>query len=147
MVPVAQGQRDDGERRLVVMDVAFPGNQSLDPVVLAASIATTESSWLVRFPLTSWLGIGQKRYFDEREFRRDVVRLRLLYSQSGFVSDYNVFHVEGAGAIGNWQGVARVTARKYKRVGRQNAMLACPAIARPTRLGCRFAVTAVRTVS
>ena len=32
------------------------------------------------------LGLGEKRYFDEQEFRRDVVRLVLLYRQSGYMT-------------------------------------------------------------
>src|SRR5256885_16820134 len=32
-----------------------------------------------------WLGLGEKRTFDELEFRRDVVRLVLLYRQSGYM--------------------------------------------------------------
>jgi outer membrane protein assembly complex protein YaeT len=32
------------------------------------------------------LGLGEKRYFNELEFRRDVVRLSLLYRQSGFMN-------------------------------------------------------------
>jgi outer membrane protein insertion porin family/translocation and assembly module TamA len=38
----------------------------------------------VRTSLVSWVGLGQRRYFDEREFRRDVLRLKLLYSQAGY---------------------------------------------------------------
>jgi len=38
----------------------------------------------VRTPLVSWVGLGQRRYFGEREFRRDVLRLKLLYSQAGY---------------------------------------------------------------
>ena len=38
----------------------------------------------MRTSLVSWVGLGQRRYFDEREFRRDVLRLKLLYSQAGY---------------------------------------------------------------
>ena len=30
------------------------------------------------------LGLGEKRYFDEQEFKRDVVRLQVLYRRSGY---------------------------------------------------------------
>src|SRR5207245_6490159 len=33
-----------------------------------------------------WLRLGAKRYFDELAFRRDVVRLLLLYRQSGYMN-------------------------------------------------------------
>lgn len=78
-------QRDEAPRRLVVMGVSFEGNHAIDDYRLAASISTTESSFFARSPLFAWLGLGQKRSFDEREFRRDVLRLRLLYNQSGYV--------------------------------------------------------------
>jgi outer membrane protein assembly factor BamA len=76
----------DAPARLVVRSVQFQGNRALDDLRLSTSIATTQSSWFARFALTRWLGLGQKRYFDEREFRRDVLRLRLLYNQSGFMA-------------------------------------------------------------
>lgn len=60
--------------------VDFEGNEALDAVLLSASIATTASSWLYRSPLH----IGDRQVFDETEFRRDVVRLQLLYRQHGF---------------------------------------------------------------
>jgi len=60
--------------------VVFKGNKALDAVLLSSSIATTNSSWLYR----SILHIGDRQVFDETEFRRDVVRLQLLYRQHGF---------------------------------------------------------------
>lgn len=71
-------------QRPLIRGLAFRGNRGLDDYTLGVSIATTNSSWWVRTGLVSWIGLGQKRYFDEREFRRDVVRLRLLYSQAGY---------------------------------------------------------------
>jgi outer membrane protein assembly complex protein YaeT len=59
--------------------VTFKGNEALDAALLSASIATTASSWLYRL-----LKIGERNEFDETEFRRDVVRLQLLYRQHGF---------------------------------------------------------------
>jgi len=73
------------EPRLVVRGLDFRGNHAIDDYSLRISIATTESAWLARFPLTSWMGAGEKRYFDETEFRRDVLRLALLYRVSGYL--------------------------------------------------------------
>ena len=69
----------------MVRDLTFEGNRALDDYTLRVSIATSNSSFWARTPLLRWLGLGQKRYFDEREFQRDVLRLKLLYSQSGFL--------------------------------------------------------------
>ncbi len=69
----------------MVRDIAFVGNHAIDDYTLSISIATTESAWLARFPLTSWMGAGEKRYLDETEFRRDVLRLTLLYRVSGYL--------------------------------------------------------------
>ncbi len=69
--------------RLQVMGLSFEGNHAIDDYTLGISIATSNSSWWARN--LSWLGLGERRYFDEREFRRDVARLHLLYSQSGFL--------------------------------------------------------------
>lgn len=51
---------------------------------LRAAIATSASSWFATAPLVSWTGLGERRRFDEREFRRDVERLRLFYRIHGF---------------------------------------------------------------
>ena len=74
----------DQER--VVRGLSFVGNRALDKLTLESRIATTKSSgwassWIVR-----WLGLGEKRYFSEVEFRRDVVRLAILYRQSGYMN-------------------------------------------------------------
>jgi len=71
-------------QRPLITGLAFRGNRGLGDYVLATSIATTNSSWWVRTGLVSWIGLGQRRYFDEREFRRDVLRLKLLYAQAGY---------------------------------------------------------------
>jgi outer membrane protein insertion porin family len=52
--------------------------------VLASAIATTNSSWFARSFFFRWLGLGEKRTFDEQEFKRDVVRLQVLYRRSGY---------------------------------------------------------------
>ncbi|HYK11787.1 MAG TPA: BamA/TamA family outer membrane protein [Gemmatimonadales bacterium] len=69
----------------VVRGLSFVGNQSIDSYTLSSAIATTPSAWLARTWWVRWLGLGEKRYLDEIEFRRDVVRLLLLYRQSGYM--------------------------------------------------------------
>ncbi|HEX2611106.1 MAG TPA: BamA/TamA family outer membrane protein [Gemmatimonadales bacterium] len=67
----------------VVRKLSFEGNRALTDETLATAIATTNSSWFASGFLR-WLGLGAKRYFDEQEFRRDVVRLSVLYRRSGY---------------------------------------------------------------
>ncbi|HEY6807288.1 MAG TPA: POTRA domain-containing protein, partial [Gemmatimonadales bacterium] len=52
---------------------------------MSSAIATSNSSWFATSWLVRWMGLGDKRTFDEQEFRRDVVRLLLLYRQSGYM--------------------------------------------------------------
>ena len=68
----------------VVRQLSFEGNQAISDEVLAAAIVTTNSSWFARAPFFRSLGLGAKRFFDEEEFRRDVVRLSVLYKRSGY---------------------------------------------------------------
>jgi outer membrane protein assembly complex protein YaeT len=72
------------ERQLIVRQLEFSGNRAISDEVLASAISTTNSSWFARNFLFRWIGLGAKRYFDEQEFRRDVVRLGVLYKRSGF---------------------------------------------------------------
>jgi outer membrane protein assembly factor BamA len=72
------------EPQLVVRQVKFEGNKAITDEVLASAIATTQSSWFARAFLVRSLGLGEKRYFDEQEFKRDVVRLVVLYRRSGY---------------------------------------------------------------
>jgi outer membrane protein assembly complex protein YaeT len=72
------------ETPLVVRQLAFDGNRAIRDEVLASAIATTNSSWFARVFLIRSLGLGEKRYFDEQEFKRDVVRLEVLYRRSGY---------------------------------------------------------------
>ncbi len=81
----ALGAQGFAEPRLVVRGLDFVGNHAIDDYTLGISIATTQSAWIRRFPLTSWMGIGEKKYFDETEFRRDLLRLVLLYRVSGYL--------------------------------------------------------------
>src|SRR5258705_9701633 len=78
--PARAQQPGDG----VVRQLDFEGNSAVTDEVLASAIATTNSSWFARTFLFRWLGLGEKRYFDEQEFRRDVVRLEVLYRRSGY---------------------------------------------------------------
>ncbi|HSC57931.1 MAG TPA: BamA/TamA family outer membrane protein [Gemmatimonadales bacterium] len=78
----AQGG-DVGER--VVRRLAFEGNHAYGNEELAAVIATTSSGWFATSPLVRWMGLGEKRYFDELEFRRDVLRLIVFYREGGFL--------------------------------------------------------------
>ena len=59
------------EPGLVVRQLDFAGNKSIPEEVLRAGIVTTTSSWFASFALVRWIGLGEKRYFDEEEFRRD----------------------------------------------------------------------------
>jgi outer membrane protein assembly complex protein YaeT len=72
------------EPQLVVRQLDFRGNQAIPNDVLASAISTTNSSWFARYGPFRWFGLGAKRYFDEQEFRRDVVRLGVLYRRSGY---------------------------------------------------------------
>ncbi|MCZ6856656.1 MAG: BamA/TamA family outer membrane protein, partial [Gemmatimonadetes bacterium] len=75
----------NGARPLTVRHVEIEGNRAIDDFTLRASIETTESAWLARFPLTGWVGWGRRPAFDETEFRRDVLRLLVLYRQTGYI--------------------------------------------------------------
>ena len=72
------------EPQRVVRQLDFRGNEAIPSEVLASAIATTNSSWFARAFLLRSLGLGEKRYFDEQEFKRDVVRLDVLYRRSGY---------------------------------------------------------------
>src|SRR3954462_12430764 len=67
----------------IVRQLSFEGNHAIPDETLAAAIATTNSSWFAS-SFIRFLGLGAKRYFDEEEFRRDVVRLSVLYKRSGY---------------------------------------------------------------
>ena len=75
-------QAQEAER--VVRGLFFEGNLAITDQVLASAISTTNSSWFARSFFVRWLGLGEKRFFDEEEFRRDVIRLHVLYRRSGF---------------------------------------------------------------
>ncbi len=72
------------EPQRVVRQLSFEGNRALGDEVLGTAISTTNSSWFARAFLVRSLGLGEKRTFDEQEFKRDVVRLVVLYRRSGY---------------------------------------------------------------
>ena len=74
------------EQQRVVRGLSFEGNHAIDGYTLSTAIATTNSSVFATSPFLRWLGLGEKRVFNELEFRRDVVRLMLLYRQSGYMN-------------------------------------------------------------
>src|SRR5258708_20244357 len=74
------------EQQRVVRGLSFEGHHALDDYPLRSAIATTNSSVFATSPFLRWLGLGEKRYFNELEFRRDVLRVLLLYRQSGYMN-------------------------------------------------------------
>jgi outer membrane protein insertion porin family len=70
---------------VVVRGLDFEGNHAIDDYTLSIAIGTTNSSWFARSGLVRWLGLGEKRFFDPVEFRRDVLRITLFYRQSGYM--------------------------------------------------------------
>jgi outer membrane protein insertion porin family len=83
--PAGAASAQSAPTGLVVRKLEFEGNHALSDELLAASIATTTSSWFATFPAVRWLGLGEKRFLDEQQFRRDVLRLVLLYRRSGYL--------------------------------------------------------------
>ncbi len=72
-----------GER--TVNSVSFRGNSALDDYTLQTSISTSGSTGALGLGFFKQIGwYAQRRYFDELEFRRDVLRLQLLYRQRGY---------------------------------------------------------------
>lgn len=77
----AAGQFDE----LVVRQLKFRGNKSIDKETLSSFIATTNSSFFATSPAVRWMGLGAKRSFSQRNFEADVERLKLLYGKSGYL--------------------------------------------------------------
>jgi outer membrane protein assembly complex protein YaeT len=73
------------EPERVVRGLNFVGNRAIDGYTLSTVISTSKSSFFATAWWVRWLGLGAKRYFDEVEFQRDVVRLILFYRQSGYM--------------------------------------------------------------
>lgn len=80
--PAALHAQDDNLHQPVVLSLAFEGNRAIDDNILKVSIATSSST---KPFLLGLLGFGEKRYFNETEFQRDVLRIEALYRQSGYV--------------------------------------------------------------
>ncbi|HEX7918637.1 MAG TPA: POTRA domain-containing protein, partial [Gemmatimonadales bacterium] len=85
----AQSRAGDADAPgLVVRGLTFKGNRAYTPEVLATVIATTNSSAFASSPWLIWIrwaGLGEKRYLDELEFRRDVLRLTAYYREGGYL--------------------------------------------------------------
>src|SRR3989441_2591590 len=75
------------QEQRVVRGLSFDGNRAIDNYTLSTAIATSNSSFFASVWWLRWMGfLGEKRYLNEIELRRDVVRLLLLYRQSGYMS-------------------------------------------------------------
>jgi outer membrane protein assembly factor BamA len=73
------------DRGLIVRQLSVHGNESIRDEALRISIASSRSSFFARSPFVRWIGFGQKRYLNETELQRDVLRITALYRQSGFI--------------------------------------------------------------
>jgi outer membrane protein assembly complex protein YaeT len=71
-------------RPLIIRQLSFQGNHAISSDTLAAYIYNTNSSVFARSPLLRWIGLGQKRVFDETEFRKDSNRILVFYKHSGY---------------------------------------------------------------
>ncbi|HEX5631802.1 MAG TPA: BamA/TamA family outer membrane protein [Gemmatimonadales bacterium] len=81
---LAAGPLAAQQSQLVIRGLDFKGNKSVPTASLAASISTTASSFFARNSFVRWIGLGEKRFLNEVEFQRDVLRLQVLYRRSGF---------------------------------------------------------------
>jgi outer membrane protein insertion porin family len=73
------------EPGLVVRGLRFEGNRAYPDEVLETVIATTSSSFFASQGWLRWTHLGEKRYLDELDFRRDVLRLTAYYREGGFL--------------------------------------------------------------
>ncbi|NOT07624.1 MAG: hypothetical protein HOP28_05375 [Gemmatimonadales bacterium] len=80
--PLRAQSADEG---LLVRQLAFNGNKSFAAELLGAAIMTTASSWFARTEIIRSIGLGSKKYLNEREFRRDINRLQVFYRLRGFL--------------------------------------------------------------
>lgn len=90
------------ERERSVAKVSFEGNRTIDDYTLGISIATTAPQG---FFLLKLFGGGERSPFDEVEFRRDVLRIQLLYRRYGY------FEARVDTTVRRSQGSVRVTFR------------------------------------
>jgi outer membrane protein assembly complex protein YaeT len=79
--PAVEGQN----LGLIVRGLSFDGNKRYDSDLLSTVIATTQSAWFAHAWYVRWMGLGEKRYLDEIEFRRDVLRLTAWYREGGYL--------------------------------------------------------------
>ena len=70
----------------MVRDLDFTGNHAIDDYTLSTAIATSNSSAFASRWWLRWTQLGEKKYLNEVEFRRDVLRLVLLFRRSGYVN-------------------------------------------------------------
>src|SRR2546430_12750794 len=70
------------QQERVVRGLAFEGNRAIDDYTLRSAIATSSSSVFASVWVLRWMGLRAKRYVNELEVRRDVVRLLFLYRHS-----------------------------------------------------------------
>jgi outer membrane protein assembly factor BamA len=82
MIPLASQAVETG---LVIRKLDFSGNESFPSNMLAAAIATTNSSFFATNGLVRWIGLGVERYLNERTLRVDAVRLKTFYQRKGFL--------------------------------------------------------------
>jgi len=83
--PVPSLDAQGVEEGLVIRRLRFSGNKTFDPDILAASIATTNSSFFASNDLVRWSGLGVKRRLNERTLRVDAVRIKTFYQRKGFL--------------------------------------------------------------
>jgi outer membrane protein insertion porin family len=82
-VPIRASAQLPGQR--VIRALKWKGNKSISSTTLDSKIATTNSSFFARQAPFSWFGVlGEKRYLDETDFERDVLRVGVFYKLSGF---------------------------------------------------------------
>jgi len=74
------------QEQRVVRALFFKGNHAIDDYTLGAAIAPTKSSFFARQWWLRWAHLGAKKYLNEIEFRRDVLRLLLLFRRTGYVN-------------------------------------------------------------
>ena len=84
-VPVIPLASQAVETGLVIRKLDFSGNESFPSAILAAAIATTNSSFFATNGLVRWIGLGVERYLNERTLRVDAVRLKTFYQRKGFL--------------------------------------------------------------
>ena len=70
---------------LVIRGLTFSGNKAIEATTLEAAIATTNSAAFARWKSVRWIGLGEKRTFNQQDFLRDILRIKLVYRRSGYL--------------------------------------------------------------